>query len=256
MGASPTRSFACDGCGLFCDLYMVKPEVWQATRLPVKGALLCLTCLEAALDRALTIEDFTGAPINRAIHIAYRMGVNACSPSAATGESAMERTHNPNVETDVYFVGQRVVTDLGFGTVESFEVPAAEGGLQLVSVDPGYHPLNAHRLVVRLDDPAAWADRYPKQPCPYFFRRHVRPMPPSQWWEVTGFGYDGATDATDDRVFWVLAECEAQVQEVVTATGAQYQRLTFTPATADFALPGDSDALRQRLLQLQLQLEG
>lgn len=56
----------CAGCGVdtreIHEYYMVLHTLWSA-----HGAgrrMLCIGCLEDRLGRALTPEDFTGAPIN------------------------------------------------------------------------------------------------------------------------------------------------------------------------------------------------
>jgi len=45
--------------------------------------------------------------------------------------------------------------------------------------------------------------------------------PRSHVWEVTAAGFDGGTDDTDDRVYWVRADSEQQVAEVIADTGAK-----------------------------------
>ncbi|QYW06430.1 hypothetical protein uan_018 [Pseudomonas phage UAntarctica] len=68
--------------------------------------------------------------------------------------------------------------------------------------------------------------------------------------EITGAGFDGGTDETDERVLWVTADTEAQVQEAVTATGASYTSLglILSSVDIDYTLPADAVPLRQRLL--------
>lgn len=74
-------------------------------------------------------------------------------------------------------------------------------------------------------------------------------------WEITAYGFDGGTDETDDRIIWVTAESEAQVQDAIAGTDADYTPLTLLPPAdaVDFHLPEDADALRGRLLQFQLE---
>ncbi|WP_201486216.1 hypothetical protein [Pseudomonas sp. OF001] len=45
-------------------------------------------------------------------------------------------------------------------------------------------------------------------------------------WEITAYGFDGGTDETDDRIIWVTAESEAQVQDAIAGTDADYTPLT------------------------------
>lgn len=45
------------------EYYMVWDEVWYQAVPDGKG-MLCFSCLETRIGRSLTIQDFTGAPIN------------------------------------------------------------------------------------------------------------------------------------------------------------------------------------------------
>lgn len=66
--------------------------------------------------------------------------------------------------------------------------------------------------------------------------------------QVSAFGYEGTQD-TMERLFWVRAETEAQVQEAVTASGADYHLFKGQlPQEVDFTLPTDLDPLREQLL--------
>jgi hypothetical protein len=64
----------CAECGEIDDNYMVKKETWKEAGLPYKTKR-CLKCLLRALKRPLTIQDFTEAPINRALRFGYRLGL-------------------------------------------------------------------------------------------------------------------------------------------------------------------------------------
>lgn len=66
--------FKCADCTGVTDDYMVHDSVWSLTDLPKKGALLCLTCLEARLGRPLCADDFTDAFINLPLLFGCRMG--------------------------------------------------------------------------------------------------------------------------------------------------------------------------------------
>lgn len=66
--------------------------------------------------------------------------------------------------------------------------------------------------------------------------------------EVIAVGFDGATDATDDRIIWVTAD-EDYLTELLA--GVPYLECNDLPTEyklcADFTLPQDSDALVERL---------
>lgn len=79
------------------------------------------------------------------------------------------------------------------------------------------------------------------------------------FWEITTYGFDGGnpelTAADDDRVLWVKAETEAQVQDVIAGTDATYEQLDYDPTvyTLDYyTLPDDASELRKALLYYQL----
>ena len=83
---------ACGDCGGFNPCYMVTREVWEASRLPQKGALCCFKCLEARIGRPLALSDFTDAPINDPVRFGYALAARqpdaACVPAEATVDSA------------------------------------------------------------------------------------------------------------------------------------------------------------------------
>ena len=78
----------CYDCYSLHGSYMVKPEVWHrawpesaALRVRLQALFparvhldLCLNCLVLRLGRDLTLNDFTDAPINDVIVLAYTMG--------------------------------------------------------------------------------------------------------------------------------------------------------------------------------------
>lgn len=59
--------FSCQDCMIDTvetrNYYMVHNEVWQQAN-PKNHGMLCLPCLQRRLNRRLTLDDFTGAPIN------------------------------------------------------------------------------------------------------------------------------------------------------------------------------------------------
>lgn len=61
------RIFACIDCGACTncngEYYMVHDEVWEAAN-PKRKGMLCVGCLELRLNRLLTKDDFTDAPVN------------------------------------------------------------------------------------------------------------------------------------------------------------------------------------------------
>lgn len=83
------------------------------------------------------------------------------------------------------------------------------------------------------------------------------PLDPSQWsvvedrnlltYEVTAAGFDGATDATDDRVFWIHAGSPKVVQDAIAGTGAVFHGAIDVHADVDYYLPNDRDKLRSKL---------
>ena len=52
---------ACTNCN--GEYYMVHDEVWE-TANPKRKGMLCVGCLELRLNRLLTKDDFTDAPVN------------------------------------------------------------------------------------------------------------------------------------------------------------------------------------------------
>lgn len=66
--------------------------------------------------------------------------------------------------------------------------------------------------------------------------------------EVTGFGFDASTDATDDRVFWVQATFAEEVQQAIAGTGAEFHGAIGVEEDIDFSLPAQADQLRATLM--------
>lgn len=60
----------CHDCGVdtcsaaLGEYYMVTDDVWAASGLAEDGGYLCIGCLETRLERLLTPDDFTDAPVN------------------------------------------------------------------------------------------------------------------------------------------------------------------------------------------------
>ncbi len=82
----------CVDCNHLGDYYMLLDKVWKEAfpnyvevkkkrRLEDTNASvqLCLRCVEKRLDRPLTIDDFTTAPVNDSIVFGYQMGKAARS---------------------------------------------------------------------------------------------------------------------------------------------------------------------------------
>lgn len=69
--------------------------------------------------------------------------------------------------------------------------------------------------------------------------------------EVTAAGFDGATEETDDLVFWVAAFSQDQVEVAIRDTGAKFcgEVLGWSLADAEFFLPGQTMALSSALLE-------
>ncbi len=74
---------------------------------------------------------------------------------------------------------------------------------------------------------------------------------PDSLFEVTAFGFDGATDETDDRVLWVTAPSIEEVQAAIEGLGAKVIHLGYDPDQdemdeVDFSLPEDTAALQEK----------
>lgn len=65
----------CHDCGNEIDYFMLEEPVWTSLAPALHSKCLCLTCVEKHLERPLTIEDFSPAPINRGILKGFMMGV-------------------------------------------------------------------------------------------------------------------------------------------------------------------------------------
>ena len=68
--------------------------------------------------------------------------------------------------------------------------------------------------------------------------------------EVTGAGFDGGTDETDDRVLWVVADNERQVIDAIADCGAAFcgEIHEDCKANVDFELPRQIRDLQVKLL--------
>ncbi len=68
--------------------------------------------------------------------------------------------------------------------------------------------------------------------------------------EITAAGFDGGSDATDDRVFWVQAESAEVVQQAIAGTRAIFHHETIDGGSdIDFRLPADFDVMRSALIR-------
>jgi hypothetical protein len=67
--------------------------------------------------------------------------------------------------------------------------------------------------------------------------------------EVTGFGFNGETDETDDRVFWVKAMKHEDVRLAIEGTGAVFFNQIDCDSDIDFTLPAQVNELRAALLK-------
>ncbi len=79
-----------------------------------------------------------------------------------------------------------------------------------------------------------------------------KPAPVARVFEVTGAGFDGGTDETDDRVYWVLADSSEQVAEAIKDCGALIgESIAEEDCEIDFDLtrPGQAMALGTKLLE-------
>lgn len=71
--------------------------------------------------------------------------------------------------------------------------------------------------------------------------------PTHRTFEVLGHGFDGATSATDDRVYWVKARSSVDVWAALAGTHASYCETIEGDADVDFRLPQDADKLKAAL---------
>lgn len=69
--------------------------------------------------------------------------------------------------------------------------------------------------------------------------------------EITGYGYNGATDATDDRIIWVWAESmdvvKGSMENIAITSCDALPSCSMGPPDVEYKLPGDGNALRARL---------
>lgn len=79
-------------------------------------------------------------------------------------------------------------------------------------------------------------------------QRYVEILPS---FEVTAAGFDGSTDATDDRVIWVKATDADAVARAVEGTGAGFHRIINGDTDIDYVLPQDELSLRAELIRFQ-----
>lgn len=70
--------------------------------------------------------------------------------------------------------------------------------------------------------------------------------------EVTGFGFDASSDATDDRVFWVKAPSVDVVKQAIAGTNARFHDTIDSETDIDFHLPAQADLLKAKLMGFEL----
>lgn len=75
--------------------------------------------------------------------------------------------------------------------------------------------------------------------------------------EVTAAGFDGSTDDTDDRVFWINAPNGIEVLRAISNTGAKLcaEIEGGHRENVDFTLPEDTEKLRATLVHFTLKEE-
>ena len=67
-------------------------------------------------------------------------------------------------------------------------------------------------------------------------------------YEITAAEFNGSSDKTDDRVFWVQAETADVVRQALVGTGGTFHHeITAVGADVDFCLPADVEAMRAKL---------
>lgn len=70
-------------------------------------------------------------------------------------------------------------------------------------------------------------------------------------YEITGHGFDGGSDATDDRVFWVKAANRDDVVQAIAGTKAAIHGVIDPQADIDFHLPADAGRLKAKLFEFE-----
>lgn len=68
----------CDHCGYpthYSASFMLEDDVWLEANQGRLEGFMHIDCVEMALGRPLTIDDFKSAPINLTFFIGFRMGV-------------------------------------------------------------------------------------------------------------------------------------------------------------------------------------
>lgn len=65
--------------------------------------------------------------------------------------------------------------------------------------------------------------------------------------EIIGFGFDGSSDETDDRVLWVRAKTHAVVRQAIAGTSATFEVIDDSPSDIDFVLPDQLELLKLKL---------
>lgn len=71
--------------------------------------------------------------------------------------------------------------------------------------------------------------------------------PTQRTFEVLGHGFDGATSATDDRVFWVKARSSVHVWAALAGSRASFFETIDGDEDVDFQLPQDAEKLKAAL---------
>lgn len=74
--------------------------------------------------------------------------------------------------------------------------------------------------------------------------------------EVTAMGFDGSSDETDDRVFWVKAHSAEEVKSAIEGTNAGFHDQIDCDSDIDFELPAQVAELREALMQFEHGLNG
>lgn len=69
--------------------------------------------------------------------------------------------------------------------------------------------------------------------------------------EVTAMGFDGSSDETDDRVFWVKAPSAEEVKSAIEGTSARFHDQIDCDSDIDFELPAQVAELREALMQFE-----
>jgi hypothetical protein len=122
----------CFDCKKKCANYMVEPSVWRQAfpnYAEVKSCNrdvfveLCFDCLSRRLGRALTLTDFSDAPVNEGMRLGYRIALQG---GGLTSEEVFSACRNIGVDLGCGGCAAVFYTGVGDASHEEHCVPARE----------------------------------------------------------------------------------------------------------------------------------